>query len=420
MIYFERTVENGSLNSQDMRAGLQEALKKAGDRKSVLVIPPDHTRSASRAGELTGMAYDFYGKKLKTILPALGTHVPMTADEKAHMFGNIPAAIFRDHDFRKDVIKLGEVPADFVSEVSEGVLSFAWPAQANRILVEGGYDLILSIGQIVPHEVAGMAGYTKNILVGTGGKEGIDLSHYLGAVYGMERMMGRIDTPVRRVFQYAEKHFLKKLPIIYVLTVISTDGKRVQGLFIGDDEECFRRAAALSQKVNITILDEPLTKAVVYCSPAEYKSTWLANKSIYRTRMAMADGAELIIMAPGLERFGESQVGDRLVRRHGYCGTAAVLRKVKEDPELAGSLGIAAHLIHGSTEGRFRVVYAPGAMKRAEIEGAGYQYGVLEECMKRYDPAKCKDGWNSGADGDRFYFISNPGLGLWATKERDG
>ncbi len=419
MLFLEKISGTKTLSLPELREELHAALRKLGERRSVLVVPPDHTRSASRAGELTGMVYDFYGERLKTILPALGTHRPMTADEKSHMFGNIPAAIFRDHDFRNDVVKLGEVPAGFISEVSEGVLSFAWPVQANRLLVEGGPDLILSIGQIVPHEVAGMAGHSKNILVGTGGKDGIDLSHYLGAVYGMERMMGRTDTPVRRVFQYADKHFLKTMPIVYVLTVISTDGKRVEGLFIGDDEECFRRAAALSQKVNITVLEKPLKKAVVYCSPVEYKSTWLANKSIYRTRMAMADGAELIIMAPGLERFGESPAGDQLVRRHSYCGTEAVLRKVKDDPELAGSLGIAAHLIHGSTEGRFRVVYAAGAMTRAEIEGVGYEYGSMEDCMKRYDPAKCKDGWNVDADGERFYFISNPGLGLWTTKGKE-
>ena len=125
--------------------------------------------------------------------------------------------------------------------------------------------------------------------------EGINKSHFLGAVYGMERIMGRVDTPVRKVLNYASEHFAKDMPIVYVQTVVCStpDGPVTRGLFIGDDEECFRQAAELSLKVNFQMLDKPLKKVVVYLDPHEYKSTWLGNKSIYRTRMAMADGGEL-------------------------------------------------------------------------------------------------------------------------------
>ncbi|MHC4855794.1 MAG: lactate racemase domain-containing protein, partial [Planctomycetota bacterium] len=313
MIYFQRGNKNDSLTPNDLNAGLCAALDTLGTRQKVLAIPPDITRFYSRAGELTEFAWKYYGKRLTDILPALGTHFAMTDAEIDRMFGAVPHDLFRVHDWRNDVVTLGEVPADYLREVSEGKIDFTWPAQVNRLLVESGFDLILSVGQVVPHEVIGMANYNKNIFVGTGGAEGINKSHFLGAAYGMEKIMGRSRTPVRSVLNYASDHFAKDLPIVYVLTVIEAteDGQKVRGLFIGDDVECFEQAAALSLKVNFQMLDEPLNKVVVYLEPHEFKSTWLGNKSIYRTRMAMANGGELIVLASGLKEFGEDKEIDR-------------------------------------------------------------------------------------------------------------
>jgi nickel-dependent lactate racemase len=135
----------------------------------------------------------------------------MRPDQLTHMFGDVPQDLFRVHNWRTDIVTLGEVPAEFIHEQSEGKLNYAWPAQVNSLIAHGGFDLILSIGQVVPHEVIGMANYTKNILVGTGGREGINRSHYLGAVYGMERIMGRAENPVRSVLNYAAERFLHHL-----------------------------------------------------------------------------------------------------------------------------------------------------------------------------------------------------------------
>ena len=316
---------------------------------------------------------------------------------------------------------LGEVPADYVREVSGGAVDYAWPAQVDKLLVEGQFDLILSIGQVVPHEVIGMANYNKNIFVGTGGPEGINKSHFLGAAYGMERIMGRADTPVRRVLNYASDHFCQDLPIVYVQTVIGRgdDGGLVtRGLFIGDDEECFERAAALSLEVNFEMLDEPLDKVVVNLDPGEFKSTWLGNKSIYRTRMAIADGGELIILAPGVKEFGEDAEIDRLIRKHGYVTTPEVMQALTDDPDLGNNLSAAAHLIHGSSEGRFTVTYCPGHLTREEIESVNYGYGDLEEMAKRYDTATLKAGFNVLPDGERIFYVSNPAIGLWAYRGR--
>jgi len=386
----------------------------------VICVPPDITRFHSHAGELTRYAWEYYGERLDAVLPAIGTHAPMTAEEMRRMFGELPPGLFRTHDWRNGFTTLGVVPPDFIRRQSEGLVDFAWPAQISRVVAEGGYDLILSIGQVVPHEVMGMASYNKNLFVGTGGAEGINKSHFLGGVYGMERLMGRADNPVRRVLNYASDHFARHLPVVYVLTVVGTgvSGKPVvRGLFIGEDVECFHRAAELSVKVNLTLLDREIRKAVVYLQPDEYRSTWLGNKAIYRTRMAMADGGEVVVLAPGIREFGEDPGIDKLIRKYGYRGTPYVLDAVKKNADLAASLGTAAHLIHGSSEGRFQVTHCPGRLSKEEIEGVGFRYGQLDEMMRRYDPKKLAEGFNI-VEGEEVFFISNPGLGLWASRAR--
>ncbi|MGA2807859.1 MAG: lactate racemase domain-containing protein [Terracidiphilus sp.] len=408
------------LSPQQLNDLLTESLAKLGERHQVLAVPPDQTREHSRAGELTRYAWQYYGDRLKAVLPALGTHSAMQPGRIARMFGDLPQNLFRVHNWRTDVETLGEVPAEFIREQSEGKLNYSWPAQVNRLLTQGGFDLILSIGQVVPHEVIGMANYNKNILVGTGGREGINRSHYLGAVYGMERIMGRSVNPVRNVLNYASDKFLRHLPIVYVLTVIGTraDGQlAVRGLFVGDDVECFNLAAALSLKVNFDMLEEPIRKAVVYLDPHEFHSTWLGNKAVYRTRMALADDAELVILAPGVKEFGEDKTIDGLIRKYGYRGTPATLDAVDANADLANDLSAAAHLIHGSSEGRFRITWCPGHLSQQEVEGVGFQYGDLNTMLGRYDPRKLNRGYNR-VDGEEIFFIDNPGLGLWAHRSK--
>ncbi|MCU0363979.1 MAG: lactate racemase domain-containing protein, partial [Bacteroidales bacterium] len=292
MIYYQSGSETTVINPNDLESGLCSALVKLGKRKKVLVVPPDFSRFHSRAGDITSLVYKYYGENLSDILPALGTHAPMTDHQISEMFPDVPHSLFRIHDWRNDVVTAGTVPGAFLSELTDGAIDYSWPAQLNRLVLNGGHDLILSVGQVVPHEVIGMANYNKNLFVGTGGAEGINKSHFVGAVYGMERIMGKADNPVRSLLNYASANFIKHLPVVYVHTVIGRDEAGclvIRGLFIGDDEEVFRLAAELSVKVNFTLVDKPLDKVVVYLSPDEFKSTWLGNKSIYRTRMAMAD-----------------------------------------------------------------------------------------------------------------------------------
>ena len=419
-LYCAQGSVGSDFSSEQLRQLLEESLAKLGARNRVLAVPPDQSREHSRAGELTRFAWQYYGDRLKAVLPALGTHSPMRTEQIARMFGEVPQELFRVHNWRRDVETLGEVPAEFIHEKSEGKLNYPWPAQVNRLISQGGFDLILSLGQVVPHEVIGMANYTKNVLIGAGGREGINRSHYLGAVYGMERIMGRAENPVRSVLNYAAERFLHQLPIVYVLTVVSrreSGGLAVRGLFIGDTSECFHLAAELSLKVNFEMLDEPIRKAVVYLDPREFQSTWLGNKAVYRTRMALADGADLIILAPGVKEFGEDKGIDKLIRQYGYHGTPATLAAVEANRDLASDLSAAAHLIHGSSEGRFNITWCPGHLSREEIEAVGFRYADLNSALERFNPDKMSHGYNRIEDEDVF-FIGNPGLGLWAHRSR--
>jgi nickel-dependent lactate racemase len=425
MIYYEKGSTETSLSAEDLKKGIFEALENIGEKQKVLAIPPDYTRLPSRAGELTEYSWEYFGDKLTDILPALGTHTPMTDDQIGHMFGNTPRNLFRDHDWRNDVITLGTVPAEFVKEVSEGACDYSWPAQVNKLLVEGEFDLILSLGQVVPHEVVGMANYNKNIFVGTGGSEGINKSHYIGAAYGMEKMMGRADTPVRKIFNYASENFSNHLPIVYVQTVVGLNKNgelQTYGLFVGDDFSVFDKAAKLSLQVNFEMVDKPLKKVVVWLDPTEFKSTWLGNKSVYRTRMALADEGELIVLAPALIEFGEDKQIDKLIRKYGYFGTPHTLKMVKENEDLQNNLGAAAHLIHGSSEGRFSITYCPGKEKenlsQQEIESVGFKYADFDDMTAKYNPKTLKEGINIMPDGEEIFYISNPALGLWAFKDR--
>lgn len=398
---------------------LLDALKKSLEGKNlkkVLILPPDYTRMYSGAGRITRMYYNLLKDSCEVdIMPALGTHEPMTKEECTAFFSDdVPFSKILVHNWKTDVVKIGEVPAEFVSEVSEGLVNTKIDVEVNKRLLED-YDLIISVGQVVPHEVVGMANYSKNIFVGCGGNSMINSSHMLGAFYGLERIMGKDFSPVRKVFDYAEENFLKNIPLMYVLTVTTNEGDKtlLHDVYIGRKRELFEMAVKRSQEINLIYTKKPLKKVVVYLDPREFKSTWLGNKAVYRTRLAIETGGELVILAPGVKKFGEDSENDRLIRKFGYVGREKVLELVKTEDELKQNLSVAAHLIHGSSDGRFGVTYCTKLLSKEEVESVNFKYMPYDEVEEKYNPAELKDGFNT-VDGEEIYYISNPALGLWS------
>ncbi len=430
MEYFSEGSMTAALAPDRVEALLEAMLEKMGPLGRVLLLPPDFTRYPSGAGEITSLLYRKLAPKSSvTIMPALGTHRPMTEEEIATMFPGIPRDAFREHNWRGSLAHLGDVPSDLVWKLSEGQLCSPIRWEVNKILLETKWDRIISIGQLLPHEVCGIANHSKNLLVGLGGVEGINKSHFFAAVYGREKIMGRVESPVRDIFNYLAENFLRDLPVTYVMAVRDNDGQGnlvTRGLYACDGYESFREAARLCQRLNIDFLDEPLKKVVVHLPAHEYKSTWVGNKAIYRTCLAMAEGGELVVIAPGVVEFGEDPAIDALIRTYGYRGKKAILDAVAKNEDLKSNLGAAAALINGSGNDLFSITYCTNdsgggkGLTRREIEGAGYKFEPLNAMLKRYNPDIMRDGYNTMGDGEVVFYISNPGLGLWALRSQFG
>ena len=411
--------ENGVAPAQIV-AGLKGAIAgfEAAGREihKALMLVPDITRANSGAGFIAKTLYDLLPDADIDILPALGTHLPMTEAEIAEMYPGLPAEKFLVHNWRTETVPIGVVPASFVREITGGLVEMEVPFSVNKRVLDKSYDIVISIGQVVPHEVVGMANYNKNIFVGCGGTSTIHASHFIGAVYGMERMMGRDHTPLHRLFDYAQEHFLSDVPLLFALTVMSTDPKRkgiYECLSVGSGREVFSQAIEVSREKNLIMLDKPLKKVVVYLDPLEFRRTWLGNKAIYRTRMAIADGGELIVIGPGISACGEDIEIDVLIKKYGYVGRDRVLECVSQEEDLRASLSAAAHLIHGSSDGRFTITYATDLMRKEEIESIHFNYMPLADALAKYDINALKEGFNT-VDGEEIFYISNPALGLWA------
>jgi nickel-dependent lactate racemase len=421
--FFEKKKE---ISKEEMKAlvskSAQECLKRiCANPKKVLLLPPDITRAHSGAGWITEAFYTFFAPMADVyVIPTLGQHVPHTKEQNKWMFGSIPEEKILVHDWIKDGKYLGTIPAEYVAKITQGKANWEIPISINRTVMEGGWDLIINVGHVVPHEVLGFANHNKNYFIGLGGKDTICASHMAAASYGIENNLGSLVTPLRHCYNKAESEFLGHLPDVYIQVVMAynKDGELGHtGFYCGDDLDTYLLAAKQSMSENISIVP-PLKKVVAIMQGDEFFSTWVANKAVYRTRKAMADDGELIIIAPGLKRFGEQDEVEQIIRKYGYSGTKKVMKYWKENEDLQDLTHATAHLIHGSSEGRFKITYAPGHLSKEEIESVNFSYLDYNEAMELYSPAKLKNGFNTLSNGEEIYFISTPSAGLWTTKEK--
>jgi nickel-dependent lactate racemase len=419
-------VEGEALTEAQIRGAvtrlLEEARKRINrDPKRVLLLPPDLTRAHSGVGRITELLYEGLAGCEVAVIPTLGQHRPHTEEENRWMFGAIPNRVIHAHDWRAGVTRVGTIPASMVKETTGGKADWEIPVELNARLMTEHWDLVINVGHVVPHEVLGFANHNKNYFIGLGGKNTICASHIAAAVYGIENNLGCLITPLRACYNWAEEKYLGQLPDVYLQVVMRRDAQNrlvTSGIYVGDDLETYLTAARASRDQNITTFDKPVKKIVAVMQGDEFRSTWVANKAVYRTRMALADGGELLVIAPGLERFGEQPEVDALIRKYGYTGTPRILSLYRTEPELQELAHATAHLIHGSSEGRFTIRYAPGHLSRKEIEGVGYEYADLGESLTRYAPEHMVEGWNRMPDGEEVFYISTPSAGLWSTKAK--
>ncbi|SES09732.1 lactate racemase domain-containing protein [Corynebacterium cystitidis] len=423
------SIEQPNISAQQIDQALDRMVEEAVNRLSiksldrVLLLPPDITRAHADVGRMTEYLYFKLAEQGSEVhvIPTLGQHVPHTVEDNQWMFGKIPESHIHAHDWKYGCVNVGTVPAEYVKEQTGGVVDWEMPIDLNKMLIGERWDLIINIGHVVPHEVLGFANHNKNYFIGLGGKRLLGASHMASAVYGIENNLGNLLTPVRACFNYAEEKFLSHLPDVYFQVVMDYNDKGVlehTGVYVGDDLDTYFDAARASKEQNITVFDEAPKKIVAYMDKDEFRATWVANKAVYRTRMAVADGGELLVIAPGVIRFGEQPEVDDLIRKYGYLSQEETIKKYWDAEDMQDIPHGTAHLPHGSSEGRFTIRYAPGGLTQEEIESVGYAYMDVNEALERYNPETMKDGYNTMPDGEVVYFISTPSAGLWSTREK--
>lgn len=420
--FTEGKVIDEATQREMMRTLVCEAKKRISPNiRKVLILPPDITRCHSGSGDLTNELYHIFEGCTVDVIPTLGQHVPHTPSENRWMFGDVPEERIHVHDWKTSAVKIGEIDGEFVRIATDGKADWPIPIEVNRAVVNGEYDLIINIGQVVPHEVLGFANHNKNYFIGLGGKNAITQSHMMAALCGIENNLAQLITPLRGCFNMAEEEYLGKLPDLYVQIVKTRDENgdlQTTGLYVGEGVDVYIAASRYAREHTVHMFEKPIKKVICYMDGKEFRSTWVANKAIYRTRKVIADGGDLIVIAPGVERFGEQAEVDAMIRKYGYKGTPNTLKAYAADPVLHDLAHASAHLIHGSTEGRFNVTYAPSdKLSKEEIESIGYNYLSLDEAMKRYDVANLKDGFNT-VNGEEVYYISSPSIGLWTAKSK--
>ena len=416
--FFEKTekVTEKRLAELVDRAAEESLQRICRSPKKVLLLPPDITRAHSGAGKITNRLYHFFSPAADVyVIPTLGQHIPHTPEQNRWMLGDIPEEKILKHYWRNDGKRLGCIGKEYVEAITGGKADWEIPVSINRLLFDERWDIILNIGHVVPHEVLGFANHNKNYFIGLGSKETICASHMAAACYGIENNLGNIVTPLRHCYNKAEAEYLGGLADAYIQITMKYDarGELVHsGFYCGDDLDTYLLAAQQSMSENITVTP-PLKKVVAVMQGDEFFSTWVANKAIYRTRKAMANGGELIILAPGLKRFGEQDEVDAIIRKYGYAGTPKVMELWRTNADLQDLTHATAHLIHGSSEGRFKITYAPWHLSKKEIESVNFSYMNYNEAMERYNPEKLQNGFNILPGGEEIYFISTPSAGLW-------
>jgi nickel-dependent lactate racemase len=358
------------LDADEMRQIVRDALAgvRAGTR--VLAVIPDKTRddNTDLLFPMISQALAARGAGRLDALVAQGTHPPMTESEKRAKIGAGLAAlplfgeVFDHHwDDPSQLTTLGALSADEVSALTDGLMRRDVPIQLNVRLAPGAYDLVLVVGAVVPHEVAGFAGGAKYFFPGVAGPDLTHLTHWLGALATIERVIGRVDTPTRRVIEAAADRVTT--PVIALTSVVTRTSEgllRTHALFNGTLRETVRRAAAVSAQVHVRYTGRRYRRVIALLDE-HYDEMWVAGKASYKLGAIIEHGGELVIYAPHLK--GISTTHGRLIEKYGYAPLEQVREMVDGSDELSANLCVAAHLAHVSygsrlADGRIAPRYA--------------------------------------------------------------
>lgn len=358
------TVGEGSaeieLTASVLAAIIEEALDiiKPGER--VLAVVPDKTRD-DNTDYLFPVASRFLNRRHVASFDALiaqGTHPPMSHSQKLAKLGLDAAAdssfsgnVF-DHrwDRTEELVTIGELTAENVERITGGLINHSVPVTINKLLAPEIYDTILVFGATVPHEVAGFAGGAKYFFPGVAGPELTHTTHWLGALAGIENIIGQVETPTRMLIEAAADFLSPR--VISLNTVVSRNSGGAlitHALFAGEIRDAFRRAAEVSRKVHVRYTGRKYKRVVALLDP-HYDELWVGGKASYKLGAIIEDAGELIIFAPHLTKISETH--GALIEKYGYAPLESVRDMLGVSQELRENLCIAAHLAHVAYAGR--------------------------------------------------------------------
>jgi nickel-dependent lactate racemase len=347
------------LSGGELRAILDQALLYVAPGARVLTIIPDKTRDDN-----TNLLFPFAAEILAErqiaqfdALVAQGTHVPMTHEEKRLKIGGTEKSVpglghIYDHQWNipEELVTIGELSAARVTELTGGLISNAVSVNLNRRLGPGVYDTVIIFSATVPHEVAGFAGGAKYLFPGVAGPDLTHATHWLGALAGIENVIGRVETPTRHMIEAAADFVAAQIITLNSVITREEDNRlRTHALFAGDFRDAFRRAAEVSRQVHIKYTGRKYQRVVALLDE-HYDELWVGGKASYKLGGIIKEGGELIIYAPHLRSISETH--GRLIEKYGYAPLDRVREMVALSTELQNNLAVAAHLAHVSYAGQ--------------------------------------------------------------------
>ena len=284
----------------------------------VLVLVPDHTRTFPHPAVLRSIATAISPRVEQVdVMIALGTHPGLSDAEIGKLFDlpsqpqAVDAVTIVNHEWWNpaELADFGVIPADEVEVLSEGRLRIDVPVRLNRRLRE--YDHLVVCGPVFPHEVAGFSGGNKYFVPGVAAREIIDVTHWVGALITSSAVLGRADTPVRRFIDRA----VSLIPTArHAICLVIDPAQRIQ-TFAGTPEDAFEAAARASAEVHIRRVAEPVERALAIL-PEMYDELWVGAKGMYKLEPVVADGGELVVVAPHLHEV--SRTHGKLIGEIGY------------------------------------------------------------------------------------------------------
>lgn len=390
----------------------------------VLLILPERQRLWDKVRDLARIVHAALVERQWQVIVLIARYPgeqALSPAERAELLPTIPADSFQATANLRQ-LPVGEIPADVVREACGGLIEDPLPLTLPALFNAETWDGVVNLEAVVPNDLLGFTGPPQNRWLGLAGREFLNAASRIALLSGWENNIANLVAPLRQCLFWADKNcWPANLPRLDIAVVWGDNFRNERspiGFYAGVGEEAYLQAALLSRQHNVTVVEEGLQRVVAFFPGLRFASLWDVQQLLPRLAMCLADGGELILLAPGIERLAADDAPLAVYRRTGYLGAAELRERQRTDPELGNEPWLATHLLNGSTNGRSKIYHALDGIDAETLRALNLWPMELEETLFRYRPAKAKAGWNITNEGEKFFFIPDPTAGLWSTKKR--